>query len=360
LKVHVLHVLRSDHAAHLGGDLVQLQSSVQALCELGVEAVAAPLDDASFGSPPDIVHLYNLQRPADLAADVSTVRRRWPQARLVLSPIYGPAKLLDPVLAANASALWRATKSTAKDRLYWARSRRMVRSVDAVLPNSITELRWLSRHYRVRPTVHWRVVPNGAWIDRWPVRQAIDRQRQLTAWGLDPNLSALIACVARVEPRKNQRTLVRAVADLPGTGLLLVGLLAGEPYDRSVVALGLRSLPGRFACTGPLSQAEVADLLTGVDVHALPSFLETPGLATIEAAAVGCEIVTTPVFCTREYFGDDAHLAASPRKAYVARALADALREPRQPGLRHRIERYDWRQTGAMLLDAYRDLLQGN
>lgn len=356
--MRVLHVLRSDHASHVGGDLVQLQSSVQALCELGVEAAAAALDDASSGTPPDIVHVYNLQRPADLAADVSTVRRRWPQARLVLSPVYGPAKLLDAVLAANAPALWRATKSKAKDRRYWTTSRRVVRSMDAVLPNSITELRWLSRHYRMRPTAYWRAVPNGAWIDRWPMRQAIDRRRQLTAWGLDPNLSALIACVARVEPRKNQQTLVRAVADLPGTGLLLVGPLAGEPYDRSVVALGQRALPGRFACTGPLPQAEVADLLTGVDVHALPSFLETPGLASIEAAAVGCEIVTTPMFCTREYFGDDAHLAASPRKANVARALAHALRAPRQPGLRHRIERYDWRQAGAILADAYRDLLE--
>ena len=53
-----------------------------------------------------------------------------------------------------------------------------------------------------------------------------------------------------------------------------------------------------------VEHAELAPLYRASKVHALPSWSETTGLVSLEAALCGCNIVTTDRGYTRDYFGD--------------------------------------------------------
>jgi glycosyltransferase involved in cell wall biosynthesis len=349
----VIHALRPDHATHIGGDLVQLQATVRAVVREGIEAEAARLEDVR--SAVDIVHLYNLQLPGTLQEQVATARAKWPRVRLVLSPILWPP---DARLLLGAPDRWtrtRVARAWAGLLLRRSRMRKVLTSVDAVLPNSEAERQRVARLYGVDPA-RWEVVPNGLAVADWPVTRpsaSADAYREL---GFAARPDPLLACVARVEPYKNQLTLVRALAQLPGAGLMLIGPISSDAYGRAVRRDAAR-MPGRVAVLGPRDPADVRRLLALTDAHVLPSFRETPGLATLEAAATGAEVVATRHGSAEEYLGDLAAYADPTNSVDIAAAVEEVLTHPRQPRLRARIEELDWSQVGTRLADLYRRLV---
>lgn len=108
--------------------------------------------------------------------------------------------------------------------------------------------------------------------------------------------------VGNIEPRKNQACLAQAMKDLPDHQLILIGHVRDENYFQQMMA---EAPPGRIRYLGPIDHH--AELLRSAyqacDVFCLPSTLETPGLAALEAAAQGCRLVITEEGSTREYFG---------------------------------------------------------
>src|SRR6476659_304125 len=55
-----------------------------------------------------------------------------------------------------------------------------------------------------------------------------------------------------------------------------------------------------------VSQAELVEYYSKAKVHVLPSWFETAGLSSLEAAAMGCNVVITRKGDAHEYFGDEA------------------------------------------------------
>jgi glycosyltransferase involved in cell wall biosynthesis len=93
-------------------------------------------------------------------------------------------------------------------------------------------------------------------------------------------------------------------------------------------------------------------------VHVLPSWNETCGLSTMEAAYGGCNIVITDKGDTVDYFGDYAWYCdpGDPESIYNAVRLAAAA--PVAPGLREKIIRqYTWAETARQTLEAYEAVL---
>jgi glycosyltransferase involved in cell wall biosynthesis len=350
--LRVVHALRPDHATHIGGDLVQLHATVAAVAREGIDAEAVTLEDAR--PPVDIVHLYNLQLPAVLRGQVAIARARWPKARLVLSPILWPP---DPRLMLGGPDWWarqRIARAWAGLVLRRRQMRRVLAAFDAVIPNSQAEKRRVARLYHVSPA-KWEVVPNGLAVAEWPVVRSDETSDWSRVDGFEARPELMLACVARVEPYKNQRTLVRALAHLPSAGLIVVGPIAADPYGTAVRRAATR-FPGRVAFLGSRERSEVQRLLALTDVHVLPSFRETPGLATLEAAAVGCEVVATRHGSTEEYLGDLASYADPTSPVSLAASINEVVARPRQPRLRSRVEELDWSKVGRRLADLYRRL----
>ena len=132
-----------------------------------------------------------------------------------------------------------------------------------------------------------------------------------------------VVAVGNLLPNKNHSRLIDAVGSLPETRLTIVGdgPLRDELHAQ-VIGAGLAQ---RVTLAGRLPRAGVADLLRTAEVATLVSIDEGYGLAALEAAACGCQVV---VGANLPVAGDldDVATRVDPLDAgHLASALAGAL-----------------------------------
>jgi glycosyltransferase involved in cell wall biosynthesis len=114
--------------------------------------------------------------------------------------------------------------------------------------------------------------------------------------------SKYVLNVANIEPRKNQLNFIRALKKFPSVQLLTVGHVRDYEYLSACIDEGGE----QFRYLGPLphDSDELKSAYAGCEFFALPSTLETPGLAALEAAASGAKLLITTQGSTKEYFKD--------------------------------------------------------
>ncbi|MBN2448594.1 MAG: glycosyltransferase family 4 protein, partial [Phycisphaerae bacterium] len=157
--------------------------------------------------------------------------------------------------------------------------------------------------------------------------------------------------VGRIEPRKNQLALIRA---LNGTDIPL--RLIGSPgrFNRAYYDECRRCAEPNVTFVSQCTPAALRDEYRAAKVHACVSWYETPGLASLEAAACGCAVVVTPGGCTREYFGDDAAYCMPGDPTSIHHTVEHALQSPIPPTLAARVSRdCTWKAAASKTLAAY-------
>lgn len=339
--------------------MVQLRGNVQALRDQGIDAVAADWSSA----PPhaDVVHLYNVQSPFLLLHDAREARRRWPGARLVVTPIFWPPRLLDGARTGDLQTFWRTAKSTLKLTGTAAAVRAVLASADLVMPVTEVEAGHLRRFYLLPRRLPMAVVPLGA--DFSGVLPHGGSEAARASWraelGLTADVHLVVVCAGDINPNKNQLALVEAVARVPGWGLVLAGNVSDGPYQRHLAGRADRLLASRWTWAGRLSRDEVWRMLSMVDAHALVSLREVAGYASVEAAAAGCEVVVTSTGSAPELFGDHAHYCRPYDVDSIVAALEEAVASPRQPALATDARKFDWRNIAPRLAAAYASIAPG-
>jgi len=164
--------------------------------------------------------------------------------------------------------------------------------------------------------------------------------------------------VGNIEPRKNQLKLAQAMKSFPEYKLLLVGHVRDDAYYDAVMreagpqAVYIGALPHDSELLRSAYQA--------CSAFCLPSTLETPGLAALEAAAQGAPLVVTAEGSTLEYFGERAIYVDPNDSANIAERLGQALRDQR---LRQRTRgilgtEYSWLSTTSRLAEIYTTILK--
>jgi hypothetical protein len=104
-----------------------------------------------------------------------------------------------------------------------------------------------------------------------------------------------------------------------------------------------------------LPQEELASAYAAAKVHALPGWFETPGLSTLEAAAAGCNVVSTDRGLAREYLGEMAWYCDPRSLESIRAAVVAAYEGPRSQALREHVrERYGWKTAAERTLEGYR------
>jgi glycosyltransferase involved in cell wall biosynthesis len=94
-------------------------------------------------------------------------------------------------------------------------------------------------------------------------------------------------------------------------------------------------------------------------IHILPSWFETCGLSTLEAAAMGCRVVITDKGYTREYFGNEAMYCDPASPQSILQAVENAAEVPATDTLRQKIlAHYTWQQAAQQTAAAYKTVLQ--
>ena len=215
---------------------------------------------------------------------------------------------------------------------------------DAIIPNSEIEADQLARILDL-PRERFHPVPNG--VDPLflqPVPEEVFRRR----FGIE---GSFILNVGNIEPRKNQRALIEAVAPL-GLPLVLIGHVRDRDYFERAMAEGA----GFTRYLGPLDHHDPAlrSAYRACSVFVLPSTLETPGLAALEAAACGAKLVVTAEGSTREYFGEAA-VYVDPEAPVAIRTgiLAASNASPHTLREERAIARYTWGRIAENLKVAY-------
>lgn len=164
-----------------------------------------------------------------------------------------------------------------------------------------------------------------------------------------------VLCAGRIEPPKNQALLVWA---LRKTGLPIV--LAGRAADGAYAELCRRVAGAPVHLVGALPPDLMASAYAAARVHALPSWGEVVGLATLEAALAGCSLVVSNRGGEAEYMGELAHVCdpadADGIRDAVLSAWDDVAPERRAARKRHVLGRYTWDETARAIARVYGEI----
>jgi len=211
-----------------------------------------------------------------------------------------------------------------------------------LLPNSQSEYNRLAAAYRFQ--CPYTVVPNGidAALFKRPVAPT-KRDEQL------------VLCVGRIEGRKNQLNIIRALQGTPFR-LYIIGSPSANQlgyYEECKKQAGPNV---RFI--NAVNQRELIQYYTTAKVHILPSWFETTGLSTLEAAAMGCNIVITDKGDTREYFEDYAWYCEPDSPESVRAAIEQAAAAPVREALIEKIyTQYTWEVVAGKTKQVYTEVL---
>jgi glycosyltransferase involved in cell wall biosynthesis len=355
----VLVIARSTLLTATGGDTIQVNKTVSQLTKYGVIAhirlTNDPIDYAEY----DLLHFFNITRPADIYYHIRKARKPF-----VVSPILINYSQYDKLYRRTAARLlfrftstdcneylktmarWLVKKDCLRTLSYiWRGQRRsinaIIRSSSLLLPNSIMEQEQLASRYY---DGDYKVIPNG--ID--PSLFTFDRSI--------PKDPLMVLCVARIEGIKNQLNLIKALNGTPYK-LILIGApapnqLAYYQACRSIAGPNISFIPH-------LPQEELLHWYQQAKVHVLPSWFETCGLASLEAGAMGCNIVITDKGYTREYFEDYAFYCDPASPESIRHAVEKAANAPVPDQLRNKIiHNYTWQKAAEKTLAAYKQALQ--
>lgn len=185
----------------------------------------------------------------------------------------------------------------------------------------------------VRPRNRLLAVPNGIRVEAFASASQERRLALRNVLGLDADVR-IVASVGRLNPIKDQATLLRAFAGThaqwPDTALVLVGDGALREALRSqAAALGIADAV-RFLG----DRSDVRQLLQGFDLFVLSSLSEGYSMALLEACASALPIVATDVGGNREIVVDGRNGALVPPgdADALAGAMSALLRDPERAG----------------------------
>lgn len=242
-------VLNRQRAAHPGGDLTQIDATIEALGALGITAEYAPegwtLDWLRGFDLAHIFHcnfgwsLYNYKRCKDAGM------------QYVITPIFYPDTTLG------------ATRSEIREMLSWSAR---------VLPHSRWERAEISRTIGGDLPFHDELIPNGTGSEFY--------------W-YDGQGSRLVSALLQIAPRE---------------GVLCVTARPGDK-NSSVVELVCGGLGVPYRCATGLSRGELIAAYRAARVFVNASDSERMSLTIGEALCAGCRVVATDMNRGNEWYG---------------------------------------------------------
>jgi glycosyltransferase involved in cell wall biosynthesis len=338
-----------------GGDTVQAVQTARQLTAIGLNAEVLLANEIIDYDQYDLLHFFNIIRPADMLhhsrkagkpfvvstilCDYSEYDRYHRKGGLgILFRNFSA----DSIEYLKTIARWVLGKDHLSTPSYiWKGQRRSIIEIlqksAMILPNSESEYQRVAKTYTDK--LKYLVIPNGV---------------NPELFNYDPWLSKdnnLVLCVARIEGLKNQLNLIKALNNTEYK-LLIIGApapnqIAYYQHCRDIAAENI-------AFIDHVPQRALVKYYQQAKIHVLPSWFETTGLSSIEAALMGCNIVITDKGDTKEYFGDDAFYCDPAKPQNILNAIRSASKAVLNESLRQKIlKKYTWRQAALQTKLAY-------
>lgn len=356
--MRVALISRSSMYSIKGGDTIQVLKTAEQLNKLAVKADVFRACDKIPYEQYDLIHYFNIIRPSDHLYHIKKSKKPY-----VVSTIYVDYTdfdnnrsnrfhklalgLMGQARSEYIKNLYRYTKK--QDELvsaeyllgHYRAIKNVLQGASLILPNSGSEYRRIVEKFPF--SGEYRIVPNGVdslLFDLIP--EKIQREDK-------------VLCVAQIYGLKSQELLIRACQKLK-VPLELVGSYPPnhkEYYDHC------KSISnGNVRLTGFIPQEMLVNLYAGSKVHAMPSWFETTGLSSLEAGAMGCNLVVGTGGDTRDYYKNDTWFCHPHDPKSIEQALEIALNSPNSGILRETIlNEYTWERAAKVTLEAYSHVL---
>lgn len=343
-----------------GGDTKQLDLTAHNLRKLGVDVDVYLCYEQIDYTKYDLLHFFNIIRPADVIKHIKqsqkpyvvstifveygTVKQQVGTAQRLLKMVFSDDGL--EYVKAIARAVKNGEKIVSKDYLlmgHKAAIKYVAGNAAMLLPNSESEYRRFEKKYNIRP--QYRVVPNG-----------INTDSAGKQYPTSEKYKDAILCMGRIEARKNQLNLIRA---LNGTQYQLY--IHGKPSPNAMAYFEQckAEAASNIHIEGHLDDEELFTAYSNARVHVLPSYFETTGLSSLEAAVMGCNIVVTDLGDTKDYFKEDAWYCNPDSPESIRAAIDEAYNTPYDEAFRKRIlSEYTWERAAEETLAAYKQVLK--
>jgi len=172
----------------------------------------------------------------------------------------------------------------------------VMKNAEMVLPNTSDELKQIRKLFKI-PADKITVVPNG--VDK----KFANANPQLfkKKYGDD---DIILSVTMLGKERKNGLNLIKALGRIDHPSYIIGSFHTESDYGKLCEA-ELKKYPQiRYIGMFDHESEMLASAYACAKVFVLPSWLETPGLASMEAALAGAQVVTTPVGGTKDYFKD--------------------------------------------------------
>lgn len=350
-----------------GGDTTQIMKTKEYLEKLGIK-VDVSLELTPDVSEYDIVHVFNLMRPQELYLQVKNAKKYG--KKVALSTIYGPYEeyekkarggilqvmnnLLSITQIEYLKVIARAVLNLEFNKgttIYLLNGhkrlqKKIIKMVDVFLPNSDSEMLRVAKDFNLKK------------YNYVPVANAVDISKfDYNRIQLSPELEQYkdcVLCVSRIEGRKNQLNIIRACKDLPYK-LVFIGK-AGANFKKYYERCQEEANSNTFFL-GQIEHEKLPQFYKLAKVHILASWMETPGLSSLEAGIMHTNIVVTKKGDTEDYFKDFAFYCEPDDLTSIRDAVEQAYKAPFDEKLLERIqENYKWEDTARQTLQGYNSL----
>ncbi|MCF8366337.1 MAG: glycosyltransferase [Bacteroidales bacterium] len=342
----------------VGGDTIQVLKTTQELNRLGVNAQVFKAGENIDYEKFDLLHFFNLIRPADHLYHIRKSNKPYVFSTIYLDysgfDKFGRSKshrILFGMMNASVSEyvknIFRFYKGQDKmvSSEYLLGHKRAVKKLlseaSAILPNSVSELNRIKHDFDY--TGESMVVPNGIDINLFrQIPENVNREQK-------------VICMAQVFGMKNQHTLIEACNKLN----LPLEIIGNPPPNHAGYYNFCKKIAGKnVTFHGFLPQEKLIRIYASSKVHALPSWFETTGLSSLEAGALGCNLVVSPNGDTEDYFKNNAWFCLPNDQQSINKAVEDAVNSPSNMRFRDIIlEKYTWTRAAEVTKEAYQKVL---
>lgn len=348
----ILFQSRENTFTQPGGDTILINQLKDNLSALGNQVVI-DIEGKEDASNYDLVHLFNFALPdilrlqalkatsANTPFVVSSLAEDIPSFHNQSHVLAGA--LIDYVNTNQQS--FSSPNLNAVERIERFQNDWTVRHASAILANGEGERKVLQRDYPEATNI--KVVK----LAHFPSKKA-SPDLFVNTYGIKD----FVLCVGRLETRKNQLMLLKALENSDLTVVLAAGGFTYQPEYGEAVNNFRRN--GKTLVLGRLEQEMLDSAYAAAKVHVLPSWYELPGLVSLEAAHNNCNIVASDTGTTKDYFGESAFYCDPSNEQSIANAVIAAYYSPFKEELVDVANQYSsWNKVAKDTLAVYREVL---
>jgi glycosyltransferase involved in cell wall biosynthesis/GT2 family glycosyltransferase/tetratricopeptide (TPR) repeat protein len=354
-SLRILFQNRPTAKSHPGGDTVVMNLLRRELERLGhrVDVALGPQDLSGY----DLVQAFNFATP-DVTEDYAR-RAVASNVPLIVAAIYEDW----PLFLKKSLAVTEVLRGYLQQGRNEAAFREDMRRVAYVSPakrannefaarNAACLLAWSeseqSRLLRDYPGCRVEVVRLGA--DHLQVKDVEPGLFEKTYGVKD-----FVLCVGRLETRKNQLMLLKALEHDPMPVVFLTGGFSYQPeyvklcqtFGRQAKTLFLDRLPEEM----------LASAYRAARVLCMPSWYELPGLVALEALHLGCPVVASRWGTLPDYIPQGVEYCDPDNPDSIRAAILKSYKERNSVALHELVRDFQWQKTAAQLVSNYEAVL---